>query len=207
MDMRKIISITFVLVVASFFMGRFTKSDSTFLAASESSSALSLDKEQQDTLEWMKRVFPLEFATYKYNYSSADFEGAPILSKPVKLFAGSYLFPNDEGYSVNQESSRGDLDGDGIEEGVVVRTTNYGGTGYFSDLVVLKKTGNEFIEFANTGKPTKFFADRIQVNSVAVQDGIITVNIMGKDPEDSSCCATLPMEMKFRLVGSEIEAI
>mgnify|MGYP001572492592 CR=1 FL=1 len=161
MDMRKIISITFVLVVASFFMGRFTKSDSTFLAASESSSALSLDKEQQDTLEWMKRVFPLEFATYKYNYSSADFEGAPILSKPVKLFAGSYLFPNDEGYSVNQESSRGDLDGDGIEEGVVVRTTNYGGTGYFSDLVVLKKTGNEFIEFAKRHSELIFLVTEI----------------------------------------------
>lgn len=206
MNSRTIFSTIVALFIVSLAMGRVISANDTFLATSNNS--IERNKEQQDTIRWMARVNPLDFATYKYSYSLPDDpDDAPLHNKLVKYFAGSFHFPDNEGYSVINGSYIADLNGDGVEEGVVIRMTNTGGTGKFPDLVVLKKIGDEFTEFASTNEPTSFFNDRIQVKSVIVQKGVITVDILGKGPNDGGCCATQPMKMSFHLVGDQLKPL
>lgn len=206
MDLRKTISIILVLVVASFFLGRFTGNGSTFLAATESNKT-TINQDQQFTLDWLKQANPLDYATYNVSYLNKDFDENSGITKQVKFFAGSYRFSNEGGYSLLEGSTRGDLDGDSIDEGVVMKFGRYGGTGSFPELVVLKKTGSDFIEFASTDQPTEFFDDRINVQSIAIEKGIITVSIIGKGPDDGACCPTVPMEKRFRLVDGKIQPV
>ncbi len=199
------LAVAFLLVVASFFLGKVSSSDKTFLAASDTDAII--EERQKETLLWLKDVDPLDFANYKIAYLKVDFDESSGTEELVPFFAGKYRIPGKTGFYHIDASVRGDLDGDGIEEGVAVKLGNFGGTGHFPELVVLKQEGLGFTEIASTSEPYDFFADRIDVRSVQVFDRMITVKIIGKGPEDSSCCPTMPMEMEFRFVNGQIAKI
>src|SRR3989344_1198863 len=207
MDIRKILSVALVLVVASFFLGRFTNTKSTFLAASENTSIVNIDQGQQDTLRWDMQVNPLNYATYTVSYPETDSINSPVVTKQVRFFAGSYLISKSLNYysTVDGTYFGANLDGNNFYDGVAVIGTSEGGTGHFPKLVVLKKNDDQYVEIARTDQPQTFFSDRIQVRSIIVQKGIITVSILGKGPKDGGCCPTVPMEMKFRVIDGHIK--
>jgi len=200
--MRNTLSIVFILVVASFILGRISTNQPTFLAASDDEPLI--EDQQKETLSWLKEVDPLNYAKYKVSYLKEAFNENSGVEETVSFFAGSYRLPGKGGYYHIDATSRGDLDGDGIEEGVAMKLGNFGGTGHFPELVVLKKSGLGFTEFASTSEPYEFFADRIDVQSVQVVDKTIIVKIIGKGPEDGGCCPTVPMEKKFKILNDKI---
>lgn len=199
------LAVAFLLVVASFFLGRVSSKNNTFLAASETDPII--QEQQKETLFWLKESDPLNFANYRIAYLKVDFDESSGAEELVPFFAGKYRIPGKTGYYHIDASGRGDLDGDGVEEGAAVKLGNFGGTGHFPELVVLKKTGLEYTEIASTSEPYSFFADRIDAQSVQVLDQTIIVKIMGVGPEDGACCPTMPMEMEFRFVNGQIAKI
>jgi basic membrane protein A len=79
----------------------------------------------------------------------------------------------------------GDLDGDGRADAVVVLITDPGGSGTFYDLVsVLEKQG-EPVPVAST-----FLGDRIELESLRIENGQVIVDMVTQGPEDAQCCPT-----------------
>ncbi|MBI4948323.1 hypothetical protein HY844_02090 [Candidatus Berkelbacteria bacterium] len=146
--MRNVYSIIFVVAVLSFYLGRISLDGSTFLAATDNNSGI-LEQEKM-TLEWLKEIEPLNYAKYKVSYLREPFDENTGVEETVSFFNGYYYLPNKGGYFQIESPSRVDLDGDDIEEGVVVKFGSYGGTGSFPVLVVLKKTDLGFTEAAST---------------------------------------------------------
>ncbi|MCA9994096.1 MAG: hypothetical protein KDE56_00030 [Anaerolineales bacterium] len=62
----------------------------------------------------------------------------------------------------------GDLTGDGVAEAVVVLGTNTGGSGFFMNLIVVAAVAGQPQQLAST-----YLGDGVQIDSIAVEDGII----------------------------------
>ncbi len=90
--------------------------------------------------------------------------------------------------------ARGDLDGDGQDEAAVVLTTNFGGTGVFHYLAVVKQTGQE-----NRNLDTRAIGDRVQVRDLRIDEGYILLDLVRPGPQDAACCPTEVASLAFRL--------
>jgi len=93
----------------------------------------------------------------------------------------------------------GDLDGDGVEDAAVVLATSGGGSGTFISLeAVINDRGTpNHVATASLG-------DRVQVNSVAIESGEITVDMVTHGPDDPLCCPTLEVTQTYRLQGDKL---
>ncbi len=93
----------------------------------------------------------------------------------------------------------GDLDGDGVEDAAVVLATSGGGSGTFISLEAV-------INDQGTPKhvATAFLGDRVQVNSVVIESGIITVDMVTHGPDDPLCCPTLEVTQRYELQGDTL---
>ncbi|GEM_PF-998420 len=93
----------------------------------------------------------------------------------------------------------GDLDGDGVEDATVVLATSGGGSGTFISLEAV---------INNQGTPnhvaTASLGDRVEVKSVAIEAGVITVDMVTHGPDDPLCCPTLEVTQKYELQGDEL---
>jgi heat shock protein HslJ len=93
----------------------------------------------------------------------------------------------------------GDLDGDGVEDAAVLLAENSGGSGTFIYLAaVLNRNGNP----QNTA--TKLLGDRVQVNSLSIEDGEIIVDMTTHGPDDPMCCPTQRVVQTYQLRGNEL---
>jgi heat shock protein HslJ len=84
----------------------------------------------------------------------------------------------------------GDLDGDGIEESIVVLAENSGGTGVRVYLAVVGRRGGGV---ENLG--TALVGDRVLIRSIFADQGMIQVDLVQQGPGDAACC---PSEKAFR---------
>lgn len=93
----------------------------------------------------------------------------------------------------------GDLDGDGIEDAAVVLATSGGGSGTFITLeAVINDQGTpHHVASASLG-------DRVQLKSVAIELGVITVDMVTHGPDDPLCCPTLEVTQKYELQGDKL---
>lgn len=96
----------------------------------------------------------------------------------------------------------GDLDGDGVEDAAVVLATSGGGSGTFISLeaVINDKGTPNHVATASLG-------DRVEVKSVAIESGKITVDMVTHGPDDPMCCPTLEATQKYRLQGDKLVQI
>jgi len=92
-----------------------------------------------------------------------------------------------------------DLNKDGLKEGIVVVSVNFGGSGSFRYLTVFEN---------KNGKPVYLTAqqlgDRIGINSISISDGIITADMVTQGPNDASCCPTLNVIKKYELAVNQL---
>ncbi|WP_088894790.1 FG-GAP repeat domain-containing protein [Leptolyngbya ohadii] len=89
----------------------------------------------------------------------------------------------------------GDLDGDGISDIVTLLTTNTGGSsGVYSHLVAGLQRGERVV-------PTVpiTLGDRVQVQSVRIQDRKILVDVIVHGENDPRCCPTVRVQQVYRL--------
>ena len=97
------------------------------------------------------------------------------------------------------DSATGDLNGDGVEDAVVLLAINTGGTGTFMQLAaVLNQIGQlKHIDTADLG-------DRTKVNSIQIEDGIIKVQTIVHSASDPQCCPSLEKLQEFVLQGDRL---
>jgi predicted small lipoprotein YifL len=96
----------------------------------------------------------------------------------------------------------GDLNGDGVDDAAVVLATSGGGSGTFISLeaVINDKGTPKHIASASLG-------DRARIQSIAIQSGEITVNMITHGPQDPLCCPTLEVTQKYKLQGDKLTQV
>ena len=77
----------------------------------------------------------------------------------------------------------GDLDGDGLDDAVVVLTYRQGGTATMSFLAAVTHRNGILRNTATTA-----LGDRVQVRSVGISSGRVIVRTVRAGPKDAACC-------------------
>lgn len=88
----------------------------------------------------------------------------------------------------------GDINGDGTDDAVVVLVASGSGSGTFHTLVIVLNT---------YGHPQQFhtadLGDRIQLESLAIADHVITVRMVAHGEGDAMCCPMQPETRRYNL--------
>jgi uncharacterized membrane protein len=93
----------------------------------------------------------------------------------------------------------GDLDGDGSDDAAVVLVTDPGGSGTFFDLAVLSEKGGRPINVAS-----RALGDRVDLRSLAIENGQIIVDMVTHGPTDPMCCPSLREIVGYELRGEAL---
>jgi len=96
-------------------------------------------------------------------------------------------------------TTTGDLNGDGVPDAAVVLATNSGGSGVFIDLAAVVVEDGQPVNVAITP-----LGDRVQINSLTIQDGQIVVDMVTHGPDDPMCCPTQQVVETYELQGYEL---
>lgn len=108
----------------------------------------------------------------------------------------SYLF---SAGMVKDGVAFGDLDNDEEEDAAVTIYSAGGGSGLFYELaVMISENGNPY------HLTSKYLGDRIRVNSVAIRDGIITIDMIIHDIGDAARCPTLHKVSQYKLFENDL---
>lgn len=93
----------------------------------------------------------------------------------------------------------GDLNGDGVDDAAVVLATSAGGSGTFISLeaVVNEQGTPKHVASAQLG-------DRARINSLAIESGKVTVNLVTHGPNDPMCCPTQEASQEYKLQGNAL---
>jgi heat shock protein HslJ len=119
--------------------------------------------------------------------------GEPIAvgaaSRPVVELAGDFRLV-------------GDLDGDGLEEAVVVLTYRPGGTGALSFLAVVTRENGTLRNVATTG-----LGDRVQIRLARIEDKRLIVSAVRAGEHDAACCPGELVESQWTLGDGRLNAL
>ena len=97
---------------------------------------------------------------------------------------------------VTEHIARGDLNGDGENEAVVLVTENYGGTGTFVFLTIFQYVNEEPLFLTSI-----YLDDRPQINALGIENGEIFVDAIIHSKDDPSCCPSLETTRHYLLNG------
>jgi hypothetical protein len=88
----------------------------------------------------------------------------------------------------------GDLNGDGVDDAAVILASSGGGSGTFISLeAVINEAGTpKDVASASLG-------DRVQINSVVIAGGKVTVDMITHGPDDPLCCPSVQTTRTFQL--------
>ena len=119
---------------------------------------------------------------------------------PVQLVDGAYQ----AGQDINLVSIRmgnsfafGDLNGDGMQDGVAIVGENYGGSGVFVYLVAyLNQAGAPVLSAA------QLIDDRPQVNSLQIENGQVILDALIHGVQDPMCCPSFPVVRSYRFANN-----
>ena len=81
----------------------------------------------------------------------------------------------------------------------VVLLTNPGGSGTFYDLAVVMEQDGKPVNVATTS-----LGDRVQINSIAIEDNQVVVDMVQSGPTDPMCCPTEHVINTYALEGDEL---
>jgi hypothetical protein len=103
------------------------------------------------------------------------------------------------GVGLTDKVAFGDLNGDGVTDAAAVLWWSDGGSGSFYFLTaVVDRTAYPI----NVGNQS--LGDRVDVKSIEIDDGVISVEMLTHSPSDPMCCPTLPVTRVFRLKGTDL---
>jgi hypothetical protein len=116
--------------------------------------------------------------------ANGTYEGEPFVeggaSRPTVAFIEPYAF--------------GDLNGDGVDDAAVLLVESSGGSGSFVYLAaVLNQEGTP------ENADTLLLGDRVQVQSLTIADGQISVTMLTHGPDDPMCCPTQEVQQTYEL--------
>jgi uncharacterized lipoprotein NlpE involved in copper resistance len=93
----------------------------------------------------------------------------------------------------------GQLNEDSIADAAVILVENSGGSGSFYYLAAMVSQEGGFANAATT-----LLGDRLQVRSLSVDDGEITLQTITHGPDDPMCCPTLELTFTYSLQGDRL---
>jgi hypothetical protein len=100
---------------------------------------------------------------------------------------------------------RGDLNGDSLQDAVVVLFTDPGGTGKFFSLVpVIASRGQNPESLDGTVGRSSFLGDRIRAESLWVDRQRLMLRILNQAKDDPLCCPTLLEQRTYRLTRDSL---
>jgi heat shock protein HslJ len=88
---------------------------------------------------------------------------------------------------------------DGQPAAAIVLVSDPGGSGTFYDLYVMVSQNSQPVSLAST-----MLGDRIQINSMTIENNQIVVDMIQSGPEDPFCCPTQQVIKSFELQGGEL---
>ncbi|MCB0166914.1 MAG: META domain-containing protein [Anaerolineae bacterium] len=133
--------------------------------------------------------------------ANATYSG--IYEEPVTLTEGRYEGePFVEGGAsrptVNfnpNEVAFGDLNGDGVEDAVVLLSENSGGSGTFIYLAAVINQDGQPVNVATTQLP----GNGPQLKSMTIEEGQIILEVVTQGPDDPECCPTAKQRLTYTL--------
>jgi len=126
---------------------------------------------------------------------------------PITLTDGEWLQNDSTGLIYNSVKFSeillsGDLDRNGHREYMVLLYQSGGGSGIFSYLAVMSKSGNRFINL-----DTVFLGDRTDILSAQIQNNNLVLTIKDHGPNDPMCCPTRVAQHIWRLENNHLKKI
>ena len=133
-----------------------------------------------------------------------------IYAKPIRLKDGVYEGrPFVTGGAsrprvqlIEQLTVSGDMTGDGYDEAAVFLTESAGGSGNFTYLAIVSKSGSNYQNIA-----TRNLGDRVQVRALRLAEGTLILDVIIAGPEDAMCCPSMKMRNTYRLVENKLKLI
>jgi heat shock protein HslJ len=95
--------------------------------------------------------------------------------------------------------ARGDLDGDGRNEAVVILTSNFGGTGVLHYVAVVAQEGDSSRNVATIAA-----GDRIQVRALRIEEDRVLLDLVRAGPNDGACCPTEVTTLSYGFDGGRL---
>lgn len=192
----KIWIIIVILIIGGIFLWQYFGTGETDETESPGIEITELPKEEEATKLTLEM---LENAEYYF----------PLYDKRARLINGLHEeeeITDESGYTyifsagiVSDKVAFGDLDNDEKEDAAVVLYSTGGRSGLFYELVVMiNENGNPYY------LTSKYLGDRITVNSVNIQDGMITLEMIIHDIGDAACCPTLHKVSQYKLLENEL---
>jgi hypothetical protein len=93
----------------------------------------------------------------------------------------------------------GDINADGLEDALVILTTQNGGTGNFIELAAMLNQNGSAINVS-----TIYLGDRVVVESGSIENGTITLNVLIQGPNDPMCCPSQFVTWSFVLSENQL---
>jgi uncharacterized lipoprotein YbaY len=130
-----------------------------------------------------------------------------IYEQPVTLTDGAYEGePFVEGGAsrptvtfIDNPIAYGDLNGDGQEDAAVLLAENSGGSGTFVYLAAVVSQDGQPVNVATT-----LLGDRVQVDSLEIENNQIVVDMVQAGPDDPMCCPSQQVVKTFELQGDQL---
>ncbi len=126
-----------------------------------------------------------------------------IEGEPIALVDGERRMPYLPGAAsenvhtlLEERVALGDLNGDGIEDAAAILINDPGGSGTFIYLAAVL-AGPDGPENA----ATRLIGDRLDVQTSAISEGVIVLEVLAHGPEDPICCPTHGTVQTYRLEG------
>jgi hypothetical protein len=129
-----------------------------------------------------------------------------FLKKIIKLTNGLYSEPPEPGMAsycevgiYKNKTTLGDLDNNGKDDAVVILDSTCGGSGSFRELsIILNQNGKPYY------LTSKDLGDRVIINSINIEQGIITLDMVVHGQDEGLCCPTLRKIFKYRLSKNQL---
>lgn len=132
--------------------------------------------------------------------ANASYPGEYVENGTMQLVNGHYEDSDLVLADLSTMSARGDLDGDGREDLVVLLITSSGGTGIFRDLYLLRRSIDDKLMVS----APIFLGDRIDVLALRIENGEIVADLVVQGVNDPLCCPSQPVSYRFKIAGDEI---
>ncbi len=151
--------------------------------------------------ETLETAFFTEADLKNAQYAIKDFASENGGSDTVPLQSGSYAYldpgnpPDPSNFTVQYlKSSIGDLNGDSLPDAGVILVADTSGSGTFIYLAAMVY-GNGTLENSDT----IYLGDRVVIDSIAIQDGMIHLQMITHGPQDAMCCPSVKTTQTYLL--------
>jgi hypothetical protein len=124
-------------------------------------------------------------------------DGTIDKSQPQDVFHwGAYLNDESERYTI------ADFNNDGLDDVAIIIWQTGGGSGGFSNLTIFINDNGKLKYLTS-----KEIGDRIEINEISYNSGVINADIITQGPNEPLCCGTMPANLKFKIIDSKLVVV